>query len=78
MFEPKISAKNSPVKELIFWQFPDCLNIDKFRDTAPLMLTRYPRGYFRNFCVGMCPGTLESLAYTRASSAEFSYLGSLF
>ena len=76
MFEPKISAKNSPVKELIFWQFPDCLNIDKFRDTAPLMLTRYPGGYFRNFCVGMCPGTLESLAYTRASSAEFSYLGS--
>ena len=78
MFEPKISAKNSPVKELIFWQFPDCLNIDKFRDTAPLMLTRYPGGYFRNFCVGMYPGTLESLAYTRASSAEFSYLGSLF
>ena len=54
MFEPKISAKNSPVKELIFWQFPDCLNIDKFRDTAPLMLARYPGGYFRNFWVGMC------------------------
>ena len=55
MFEPKISAKNSPVKELIFWQIPDCLNIDKFRDTAPLMLARYPGGYFRNFCLGMWP-----------------------
>ena len=54
MFEPKISAKNSPVKELIFWQFPDCLNFDKFRDTAPLKLARYPGGYFRNFWVGMC------------------------
>ena len=54
MFEPKISAKNSPVKELIFWQIPDCLNIDKFRDTAPLMLARYLGGYFRNFCLGMC------------------------
>ena len=60
MFDPKISPKNSPVKGLIFFVVP-CLfefSIDKFRDTAPLMLTRYPgRGggvYFRNFWVGMC------------------------
>ena len=59
MFDPKISPKNSPVKGLIFFAVP-CLfefSIDKFRDTAPLMLTRYPgRGgvYFRNFWVGMC------------------------
>ena len=32
-------------------------------------------GYFGNFCVGVCAaGTLEPLAYTRASSAEFSTL----
>ena len=44
MFDPKISPKNSPVKGLIFFAVP-CLfefSIDKFRDTAPLMLTRYP------------------------------------
>ena len=54
MFDPKISPKNSSVKGLIFWQFPDCLNIDKFCDKAPLMLARYPGRYFRNFWVGMC------------------------
>ena len=54
MFDPKISPKNFPVEGLIFWQFPDCLKIDKFCDTAPLMLARYQWGYFRNFWVGMC------------------------
>ena len=59
MFDPKISTKNSPVKGLIIFAV-SCLfefSIEKFRDTAPLMLTRYPRrggGYFRNFWVGMC------------------------
>ena len=79
MFEPKISAKNSPVKELIFWQFPDCLNFDKLRDTAPLMSELDTReGTLGISWRGCAAGTLESLAYTRASSAEFSYLGSLF
>jgi len=32
-----------------------------------------PRGYFGNFWVGCAVGTLEPLAYTRASSAEFCY-----
>ena len=45
MFDPKISTKNSPVKGLIIFAV-SCLfefSIEKFRDTAPLMLTRYPR-----------------------------------
>ena len=74
MFDPKISLKNAPVKGLIFWQFPDSLNIDKFLDTAPLMLARYPGGDTLGiFGWGCAAGTLEPLAYTRASSAEFSY-----
>ena len=79
MFDPKISPKNSPVKGLIFFAVP-CLfefSIDKFRDTAPLMLTRYP-GRGGGFTLGIfgwgCAAwTLEPLAYTRASSAEFFY-----
>ena len=75
MFDPKIFPKNSPVKGLFFWQFPDCLNFDKFRDTAPLMLARYwgEGGTLGIFGWGCAAGTLEPLAYTRASSAEFSY-----
>ena len=73
MFGPKISPKDSPVKGLIFWQFPDCLNIDKFCDTAPLMLARYPGGTLGIFGWECAAGTLEPLAYTRTSSAEFSY-----
>ena len=71
MFDPKISPKNSPVKGLIFFAVPYLFefSIDKFRDTAPLMLTRYP-GIFGWGCAAW---TLEPLAYTRASSAEFFY-----
>ena len=32
-----------------------------------------PRGYFRTFWVESVAGTLEPLAYTRASSSEFCY-----
>ena len=72
MFDPKMSPKNLPVKGLIFWQFTDCLNFDKFRDMKLLLINviaRYP-GVFGWGCAA---GTLEPLAYTGASSAEFSY-----
>ena len=45
MFDPKMSPKNLPVKGLIFWQFTDCLNFDKFRDIKLLLINviaRYP------------------------------------
>ena len=103
MFDPKVSPKTAPVKGLIFWQFPDCLNIDKFRDSF-FNVSQIPAGVLQEFLGGDVPlGPLNPqprvsmgwwllwlsakilpllrlsvnpietlLAYTRASSAEFS------
>ena len=52
-----------------------CGQVIELRSAKEKTCTPNLRRYFRNFCVGVCAaGALEPLAYTRASSAEFSTL----
>ena len=68
MFDLKISPKNSPVKGLIFWQFPDCLNFDNSFNV--IQIPGGGRGGTLGiFGWGCAAGTLKPLAYTRASLA---------